>query len=93
MTLRMWASMVAVVCLIAAAVVAGNGAVRGRSEHSLPAVRAIHESVVITSQGKLFHRAGCKYIHGDPRTVSAAEAEREGYTPCTRCLRDALVNR
>jgi hypothetical protein len=93
MSFRMWASTIAVVCLLAAALVAGNGAIRDRSEHSRPAARVVQGSVVITREGKLFHRAGCKYIHGQAEIVSASEAEREGYTPCTRCYHDAMVQR
>ena len=92
MTLRTWTSAIAVLCLFAAAVIAGNTAIQSRSAHSRPAVHVRDATVIITAQGKLFHRAGCKYIHGTPRTMPAAEAEREGYTPCTRCFRDALVN-
>jgi len=91
MSLRMWVATVAVVCLIAAAVGAGSGAVRERSEHSRPAIHVVDKTVVVTEKGKLFHRAGCKYIHGAPRTVATAEAERDGFTPCTRCFHDALV--
>jgi len=64
---------------------AGAHAPALRSEHSEPAVTA-PAVVTVTSDGKLFHRAGCTFIHGPARTESGAEAMAEGYTPCTRCL-------
>jgi methylphosphotriester-DNA--protein-cysteine methyltransferase len=51
---------------------------------------ASEEMVVITPEGKLFHKAGCRYIHGKPEVVTMAEAIRRGYTPCTRCERELL---
>jgi anti-sigma factor RsiW len=44
--------------------------------------------VVVAEDGKLFHLAGCSFIHerNKLRTVTATEASREGYTPCVRCL-------
>ena len=46
---------------------------------------------------KPFMSAGCKYLHkhehegeGEVRLVAAAEAIREGYVPCVRCLRQYL---
>ena len=92
MTLRTWGSCLAVVCAIAAAVMAGSGAIHARSEHSRPAIHVAEKTVIVTDKGKLFHRAGCKYIHGAPRTIATAEAEQDGFTPCTRCFHDALVN-
>lgn len=49
--------------------------------------------VVVSDNGKLFHLAGCEYIHekNKLRTVTAAEATREGYAPCIRCLRKYLT--
>jgi hypothetical protein len=58
--------------------------------------------VEIASGGKTFHVPGCKYLHkhqhqedgreaeGEVRLVAAAEAIREGYVPCVRCLRQYL---
>lgn len=53
--------------------------------------------VEIASDGKTFHAPGCKYLHqhepegqGEIRLVAAAEAIREGYVPCVRCLRQYL---
>ena len=57
-----------------------------RSAHSLPAVTA-PDVVVVTSEGKLFHRADCEFIHGPARSESGEQAINEGYTACTRCLK------
>lgn len=52
--------------------------------------------VEIAADGKTYHVPGCKYLHknevggNDARLVTAAEAMREGYTPCIRCLRRYL---
>jgi predicted anti-sigma-YlaC factor YlaD len=45
--------------------------------------------VVVAEDGKLFHVKGCDFIRNktDLRTLTAAEATREGYTPCVRCLK------
>jgi hypothetical protein len=50
--------------------------------------------VIVAEDGKLFHRAGCEFIHekNKLRTVTAAEASQEGYTPCVRCLGKYLAN-
>ena len=49
--------------------------------------------VVAAEDGKLFHLAACTFIHekGKRRTITAAEAAREGYTPCVRCLKKYLA--
>ncbi|MFZ0799231.1 MAG: zf-HC2 domain-containing protein [Terriglobales bacterium] len=49
--------------------------------------------VVVAEDGKLFHLAGCAFIHERDklRTITAAEASREGYTPCVRCLKKYLA--
>src|SRR5579862_807468 len=53
--------------------------------------------VEVAADGKTFHVPGCKYLHkhqhegeGEIRLVAAAEAIREGYAPCVRCLRQYL---
>jgi len=67
-----------------------------RSYHSEPGVGVPPEMMVaIASDGKTFHVPGCKYLHqheggGEVRLVAAAEAIREGYVPCVRCLRRYL---
>lgn len=48
--------------------------------------------VVVSAGAKEFHVAGCKFIHNkdQERTLTAGEAEREGYVPCVRCMRKYL---
>lgn len=57
-----------------------------RCRHSRPAASAPPEVVAVTAEGALFHRPGCKYVHGPVRLGSGAAAITNGYTPCTRCL-------
>jgi hypothetical protein len=48
--------------------------------------------VVVTSGAKVFHLAGCAFIHNKQteRTLTAKQAMREGYVPCLRCMREYL---
>jgi hypothetical protein len=51
------------------------------------------EMLVVVSDGsKVFHVAGCPFIHdtATERTITAKEAMRDGYVPCSRCLRQYL---
>src|SRR5271169_5224370 len=61
-----------------------------RSEMSQPARRLPQRLVAIVDGGKKFHVPGCPFMHGKYHMVTAEEAVREGYTPCTRCMSDAL---
>jgi len=64
-----------------------------RSAHSQPGRGVPPEmAVLIYPDGKTFHRAGCPYILDKThiKTVAAREAEREGYTPCVRCMKEYL---
>jgi hypothetical protein len=66
-----------------------------RSEHAQPGKGVPPEMMVVVAEdGKLFHRAGCPFIHEKVklRTITAAEATREGYTPCVRCLKKYLAD-
>jgi hypothetical protein len=49
--------------------------------------------VVVSEDGKLFHAAGCTFIHekNKLRTITAAEAAYEGYAPCVRCMKKYLT--
>jgi hypothetical protein len=63
------------------------------SEHAQPGLAIPPDMAVVVSAGaKEFHVAGCDYIHNKEteRTLSAREAEREGYVPCVRCMRKYL---
>ena len=48
--------------------------------------------VVVSTDAKIFHVAGCDFIHNKDkvRTLTAKEAMREGYVPCLRCMRKYL---
>jgi len=61
-----------------------------RSEHAEPAATMPAQPVAVTDEGKQFHDPSCKYIHGKPEMMSAAEAAKAGYTPDPRCLRQAM---
>ena len=64
-----------------------------RSAHAQPSHSVPPDMmVVLYPDGKTFHVAGCTYIHDKTnlQTVTAREAEREGYVPCVRCLKKYL---
>jgi anti-sigma factor RsiW len=66
------------------------------SEHARPAVGIPAGLMVAVSEdGKTFHVPGCKYLHKhdneSPKLMAAADAIREGYVPCVRCLRKYLA--
>jgi hypothetical protein len=47
--------------------------------------------VLVTADSKIFHVAGCSFIHGkEVKSLTAKEALDKGYAPCTRCLRKYL---
>jgi hypothetical protein len=61
-----------------------------RAAMSHPAYSMPVNPVYVTAQGKVFHRAGCPLIHGPQKALSAADALAEGYSPCVRCMKEAL---
>jgi hypothetical protein len=64
-----------------------------RSEHGAPAVHVPPEMIVLVyDDGKMFHAPSCTYIHdrAHSRMITAAEAMREGFAPCTRCMKEYL---
>jgi hypothetical protein len=63
------------------------------SQHSQPAVHLPTKMVAIVDGGKTFHDPKCAYIHGKPRMVTAEQATKMGYSPCTRCMHEALAKR
>jgi hypothetical protein len=91
---RAWLVSVAVTGALAASAVfatALDGFVpQPRSEMSQPARRLPQRLVAIVDGGKKFHVPGCPFMHGKYHMVTAEDAVREGYTPCTRCMSDAL---
>jgi len=48
--------------------------------------------VVVSDGSKVFHVAGCRFIHdkATERTITAKQAMKDGYVPCSRCLRQYL---
>lgn len=94
-----WLAAVAALGLIAgslslAASSASSHAVRlsqmAQPAHLIPA----DMMVVVAEHGKLFHIAGCTFIHavdGNVRTMTAREAIHQGYAPCVRCLGEYVL--
>jgi hypothetical protein len=58
----------------------------GLSAMSQPAVGSLPAQVALVRAGKLFHVPECPYMHGQVILLDTAEAIREGYTPCPRCM-------
>ena len=50
--------------------------------------------VYVTNHGKLFHVKGCPFMKEDdnPHELMAAEAMKEGYTPCDKCMKQYLTS-
>ena len=61
-----------------------------RAQMSQPARRLPPRLVAVVDGGKTFHVPGCPFVHGKYHMVTPEEAVREGYTPCSRCMYDAL---
>ena len=91
---RAWLVSVGVTGALAASAICAAAldrfAPRPLSEMSQPARRFPERLVAIVDGGKKFHVPGCPFMHGKYRMVTPEEAVREGYTPCIRCMRDAL---
>jgi hypothetical protein len=89
-----WLVPVAALALFAGGLRVANSLTNGptlKSEHA-QAGQGIPPDmlVVVTTDAKIFHVAGCGFIHNKDteRTLTAKEAMREGYVPCLRCLRE-----
>ena len=94
-----WMVAAAAACLVAGAIEVTRSSPFGGSH--LRSAMAQHGTgippemkVVVEADGKLFHVPGCTFIHDKTnlRTLTAAEASREGYTPCVRCMKKYLVD-
>jgi hypothetical protein len=50
--------------------------------------------VLVATGTKVFHVPGCSFIHDKDKvqTMTAKEALRQGYVPCSRCLRKYLAS-
>jgi hypothetical protein len=91
---RAWLVGVAVTGALAASAVFATAldrfAPQPRSEMSQPARRLPQRLVAIVDGGKMFHAPGCPFMHGKYHMVTPEEAVRKGYSPCTRCMSEAL---
>jgi Putative zinc-finger len=64
-----------------------------RSEHARASDHVPPDMMVVVAEdGKTFHVAGCPFIHDKShlRTITAREAEQQGYAPCIRCMKKYL---
>jgi len=59
-----------------------------QSPASTPDARQIPGTVAISQDqdDKVYHVAGCSYLHGKPKFLPVEEAIREGYSPCPICI-------
>jgi len=90
------------VAAAAAILLAGGFEVARSSVPRRPGLRSAHARssshvppdmmVVAAETGKIFHVAGCPFIldKSNLRTIPARQAEKEGYTPCVRCMKKYL---
>jgi len=91
-----WLIPVTAVLLLAGGLRVANSLTTGsplKSEHAQQAQGIPPDMlVVVSADAKIFHVAGCDFIHNKDkaRTLTAKEAMREGYMPCLRCLRKYL---
>jgi anti-sigma factor RsiW len=93
-----WLVAAAAACLVVGTIeIARSSAAGGpeaRSEHAQLGTGVPPDMMVVVAEdGKLFHLAACTFLHekNKLRTITAAEASREGYTPCVRCLKKYLA--
>ncbi|MGH9710030.1 MAG: zf-HC2 domain-containing protein [Candidatus Acidiferrales bacterium] len=61
-----------------------------RSAMSQPTRHLPEVLVAVVAGGKMYHHPGCEFMHGQYRLMPAEEAVREGYSPCIRCMKEAL---
>ncbi len=94
-----WMLAVAAVALVIGTVSLGNSSIfshpNTRSRLAQPAHKIPPDLMVaVSSEGRIFHVPGCKYLHNkigeSPELMTASQAMREGYAPCSRCLRQYL---
>lgn len=91
-----WLVPVAALALFAGGLRVANSLTAGpelKSEHAQPGQGIPPDMlVVVTADAKVFHVAGCGFIHNkaSERTLTAKEAMEQGYVPCLRCMREYL---
>jgi|SRR5215471_382844 len=61
-----------------------------RAPMSQPAWQIPAKLVAISEKGKTFHTASCPLLHGKWHLVKAGEAIKMGYSPCPKCMKEAL---
>ena len=44
------------------------------------------DTVYVTASGKKYHKDGCRYLTKSKRSLTIAEAQAQGYTPCKVCF-------
>lgn len=87
-----WVVALAAVALVAGSLAVANAVQRHsgiRAEMSQTGKSVPAELMVwVTTHGKLFHVKGCPFMKesDQPHEVTAAEAIKEGYVPCVRCM-------
>lgn len=94
-----WMVAAAAAILVGASVEIGRHSEAGRLAERAPMAHVANTvppdmPVVVSADGKSFHGStACPFIHDRDhlRTIAAREAEREGYTPCTRCMKKYIV--
>ncbi len=50
-----------------------------------PDKASVAAAVYVTTSGKKYHRAGCRYVRGGATTYSTKDAKARGLTPCKVC--------
>jgi hypothetical protein len=97
-SLSAWLVPVAALALIAGGLRLANSVTHPpplKVQHAQPGHEIPPDMVVVVStdtDSKLFHAAGCPFIHDKSkvRSLTAKEAIDQGYTPCLRCMRKYL---
>lgn len=92
-----WMVAAAAAVLVAGSIEVGRSSIFSRpelrSEHAKPEAGIPPDMVVVVStDGKIFHRRGCRFIHDKAhvQTFTAREALRQGCVPCVRCMKEYL---
>jgi len=94
-----WMLAIAAIALMVGTVTLGNSSIffhpNMRSRLAQPPHKIPPDLMVaVSSEGRIFHVPGCKYLHNkvgeSPELMTASQAMREGYAPCSRCLRQYL---
>jgi hypothetical protein len=97
-----WMFAVAAVALLVGGLTLGNSAVYRRADTRSLLAQPAHNippslMVALSTEGRVFHVPGCKYLHKrdgeSTELMTAAQAMKDGYAPCPRCLRQYLTAR